>query len=152
MVAKTWNKKKEERQIFFNGKAKQNKVGAKERYVFFSGKAKQNEVGGRERLGCPALMLKQKCDNRVTLFLQLYFVSLYRWRKLVSFLLQLHFVLLYHWRKFVFLFLQPFLYSIFLWQQYSLSFCFKRLTSGKGFNLFPILIIQDWHYFYEDYS
>ena len=61
------------RQIFFSDKAKQNKVGAKERQVFFSGKAKQNKVGGKVWLGCPALLLEQKRDNRVTLFLQLYF-------------------------------------------------------------------------------
>ena len=48
---------------------KQNKVGAKEGQVFFSGKAKQNEVGEKERFGCPALMLEQKRDNRVALFL-----------------------------------------------------------------------------------
>ena len=31
-----------QRQNFFSGKAKQNKVGAKARQVFFSSKAKQN--------------------------------------------------------------------------------------------------------------
>ena len=36
------------RQIFFSGKAKQNKVGSKERQVFLSGRAKQNEIGGKE--------------------------------------------------------------------------------------------------------
>ena len=67
-----------ERQVFFSGKVKQNKVGSKERQIFFSGSAKQNEVGSKERLGCPALMLEKKRDNQVTLFLKLYFVSLYR--------------------------------------------------------------------------
>ena len=42
------------RQIFFSGRAKQNKVGAKERQIFFSGWAKQNKVGGKEWLGCLA--------------------------------------------------------------------------------------------------
>ena len=65
------------RQIFFSDKAKQRKVGAKKRQIFFSGRAKQNKVGSKERLGCPALMLEKKRDNQVTLFLQLYFVSLY---------------------------------------------------------------------------
>ena len=92
-----------------NWEAKQNKVGTKERQVFFIDKAKQNEIGGKEWLDCLALMLEQKRDNRVTLFLQLYFVSLHRW-----------------WR-FVFLFLQPFLCFTFLWQKYLLSFCSKRL-------------------------
>ena len=56
---------------------KQNKVGAKERQILFSGRAKQNEVGSKERIGSPALILEKKRDNRVILFLQLYFVSLY---------------------------------------------------------------------------
>ena len=44
-VIEKWNIKTvgaKGRQIFFSGKAKQNKVGAKERQVFF------NEVGGKE--------------------------------------------------------------------------------------------------------
>ena len=63
--------------IFFSGKAKRNKVGVKEVQVFFSGKAKQNEVEGKERIGCPALMLEQRRDNRIALFLQLHFVLLH---------------------------------------------------------------------------
>ena len=52
-----------------------------------------------QRLGCPALMLEQKRDNRVTLFLQLYFVSLYRWRRFVFLSLRKQFL----WIKEIFL-------------------------------------------------
>ena len=72
-----WNIKTvgaKERQIFFNGKVKQNKVGVKEKQIFFSGRAKQNVVGSKEWLDCPALMFELK---RGTLFLQLYFVLFY---------------------------------------------------------------------------
>ena len=100
---------------------------------FFSGKAKQNEVGGKERLGCLAFAPTLKRNNRVTLFLQLHFVSLYRWRKLISLFLQLYFVSLYRWRRFVFLLLQPFLCFTFLWQQYLLFFCSKRLKYKQLF-------------------
>ena len=62
-----------ERQIFFSGTAKQNKVGAKERQVFSSGKAKQNKVGENKRLSCLAFAPTLKRNNRVTLFLQLHF-------------------------------------------------------------------------------
>ena len=58
------------KQIFFSGKANQNKVGAKVREIFFIRRAKKNEVGSKERLACPALMLEKKRGNRVTLFLQ----------------------------------------------------------------------------------
>ena len=59
---------------------------------------RQNEDGGKERLGCSALMLEQKRDNRVTLFLQLYFVfvnlSLFWHRVSYSHFLSLKFSLL----------------------------------------------------------
>ena len=118
------------RQIFFSGKTKQNIVGAKERQIFFRGRAKQNKVGGKEQLGCPALMLEQKRDNRVTLFLQLYFVSLYRQKRFVSLLHQLYFVSFYRIRRFVFLLLQPFLCFIF----YKLE---MEVTEESDFN--PII-------------
>ena len=65
VVTEKWNIKTvgaKGRQIFFSGKAKQNKVGAEERQIFFSGRAKQNKVGGKEWLGCLAFAptLKQQ--------------------------------------------------------------------------------------------
>ena len=53
-----------------------------------------------------------------------YFSQILYW---FSFLLQLYFASLYRWRRFAFLLLQPFLCFTFLWQQYLLSFCSKRL-------------------------
>ena len=108
VVIEKWNIKTVEvkrRQIFFSGKAKQNKVGTKAGQVFFSGKAIQNKVGGKEWLGCLDSTPTWKQDNWVALFLQL------------------NFVLLNRWRRFVFVLPQPFLCFTFRWQKYLLSFC-----------------------------
>ena len=54
--------------IFFSGKAKQNKVGAKERQIFFSGRAKQNEVGSKERNSVLLLQCWRKSETTESLF------------------------------------------------------------------------------------
>ena len=122
--------KQKESKYCYHRKWNMKTVRAKGRQIFFSGRTKQNKVGGKEWLGCFAFARTLKQDNRVAFFIQLRFISLNRWRKLVSLLLQLYFVSLYRWRKFVFLLPQPFLCFTFLWQQYLLSFCSnKRLKS-----------------------